>query len=514
MGDTGEHPWARLDVPGWLFGGDPKELFRIAGLICRTDGSGGATARLVTTEEAYKRRPPSLVDARQIVLSGGGVAPTSSPVIASLIHDEFDRPALESVRDRVDGELARLTGNPLVVASHTARLKISTALGHTELAHALTSGVDALNSFILEGTGERALGHIDAWAVLRDVSLNYRLRLMVLLLRLGVDPRLAAGDTATVKSELQQTGSAFKSSEYLFRGTMLLDSYLGPLVSSLTPGVWGVLCPRASGTVVISLGRAVAGTARVPHSMLDAVSKFSAAGNFRSESFSRADSPRGAIIWWASALNDLFGWMTDPGVFVDANGAYDVLAQLETVASVEQVFRRVLSIQTLHSDTTARTSLMFGAMDTLETLLQRGQSTLYSHDHAKKTLARLKSSLGADEEVLLPAASRAVLALGAVGDGFFMREADGRVQLREGQDPVSREEAATQYLGMLRDAGHGFGSPSANRWEVDANLMVRHTGNIPHDLALLPWLYLLDMLAEPAQVRGNIGRRNAKRIRT
>jgi hypothetical protein len=247
--------------------------------------------------------------------------------------------------------------------------------------------------------------------------------------------------------------------------------------------------------------------------MFDTVSKVSAAGTINLERFSRADSPRDAIIWWTSVLNELFGWMTDPGVFVDANGAYDALAQLETVASVEQVFRRILSIQTLHRDTTARAALMFGAMDTLENLLHKGQSTLYSHDHAKKTLDRLAERLGADEEVLLPAAARAVRALGAVGDGFFMREPDGRVLLREGQDPVSREEAAAQYLGMLRDAGHGFGSPTASRWEADANLMVRHTGKIPDDLALLPWLYLLDMLADPILVSGLAAKRSARRSR-
>lgn len=50
---------------------------------------------------------------------------------------------------------------------------------------------------------------------------------------------------------------------------------------------------------------------------------------------------------------------------------------------------------------------------------------------------------------------------------------------------------------MLRAATHGHGSNRAGRVELTNALLAHHDGTIPHDLALLGYLYLLDVLVHP-----------------
>jgi hypothetical protein len=44
---------------------------------------------------------------------------------------------------------------------------------------------------------------------------------------------------------------------------------------------------------------------------------------------------------------------------------------------------------------------------------------------------------------------------------------------------------------------------------LDASLLVHHHGHLPHDIVLLPYLYLLDTLCNPDRVRQDIARKVA-----
>lgn len=509
VGDDYLGKWAKIEMPAWFFGGAPAQFFQRAGLVARLHNGSANAGWRVTTEENYYKRSSRLVEAGPIQIERGHVSPHSRGLIAALLHDDVERPVLTSARDRIEQELGRLPENAIVAASHAARLRVSSALGLPQLEDAIVSAVSGLGSITFDDTGEPALGHIETWAILRANTVHYRLRFMAVLLRISVDEELAAGDTSAVAAAVASGKMpAFGSSRYLTDGSVMLDPYLGPLVSSLTPSIWGVLCPRVNGTVLISLGRSVAGTTPIPQSMLETVMTRGADEPYAAPTFVRSDAPQAAVAWWTNALDALFSWMTDPALYVDDRGTFDPLAQLETVASIEQVFRRMLSIQTLHRDRTARMTLMFGVLDSLENLTGVSGSKMYSADHAVKCLAGLEASVGKAHEVLLPAANRAVDALRGVASGFFLSDQHGRIPLRDGKPAMGPGEAAAEYLGMLRNAVHGFGSDRAARWEVDANLMARHTGDIPHDLALLPWLYLLDMLANPVRMRSITAKRN------
>lgn len=69
------------------------------------------------------------------------------------------------------------------------------------------------------------------------------------------------------------------------------------------------------------------------------------------------------------------------------------------------------------------------------------------------------------------------------------------------------EEATAQYLRILRNAGHGFSGQNDKDRRRDEVLLISHTGQIPADFALLPYLYWLDVYDDPALLRRRLARR-------
>lgn len=66
---------------------------------------------------------------------------------------------------------------------------------------------------------------------------------------------------------------------------------------------------------------------------------------------------------------------------------------------------------------------------------------------------------------------------------------------------LSPEAAAAEYIRVLRNATHGHGSNrEAARGRTNA-LLAQHDGELPHDLALLGYPYLLDLLNNPSGFR-------------
>jgi hypothetical protein len=44
-----------------------------------------------------------------------------------------------------------------------------------------------------------------------------------------------------------------------------------------------------------------------------------------------------AIGWWASHLNEMFEILTNPGLYTDSIGSYQVIMQVQALATVEQL---------------------------------------------------------------------------------------------------------------------------------------------------------------------------------
>ncbi len=105
----------------------------------------------------------------------------------------------------------------------------------------------------------------------------------------------------------------------------------------------------------------------------------------------------------------------------------------------------------------------------------------------------------------------------AIQDGFFLNVDPNREAIllptaggEEKNTPMSR--AAALYLQVLRDATHGFGGKSVKDNARDDALIARHTGEIPGDLGLVAYLYMLELLTSTSRLRASIegSRRLAK----
>jgi hypothetical protein len=131
---------------------------------------------------------------------------------------------------------------------------------------------------------------------------------------------------------------------------------------------------------------------------------------------------------------------------------------------------------------------------------------MFTLSHAQKVLADLEATVpdGA-ADILLPMARQAVGSLRRMQDGFFIRRhlktVDVELRLPDGKiKTLSAEDATAQYLKVLRNATHGHGG-KGKTVDQTAALLAHHDGEVPHDIGLLAYLYLLDMVANPARLR-------------
>jgi hypothetical protein len=168
------------------------------------------------------------------------------------------------------------------------------------------------------------------------------------------------------------------------------------------------------------------------------------------------------------------------------------------VSDLEQLLGPVGAIQVAWRDANARLVLLFSALDTLQTLTNRDLATNCKLSFAEKTLGSLRERIPADAaEILLPAADeRAVDALREVQRGFFPHRGEPTFELglpNGTRRSMTLESATATYIQLLRDANHGHGSRTVNKVHLTEALLAQHTGEIPHDLGLLAYLYLLEV---------------------
>lgn len=56
------------------------------------------------------------------------------------------------------------------------------------------------------------------------------------------------------------------------------------------------------------------------------------------------------------------------------------------------------------------------------------------------------------------------------------------------------------YLQLLRNANHGFTPERNSNERRDQVLLMAHDGNVPGDIAFLPYLYWIDAVAHPERL--------------
>lgn len=491
-----------MTLPGWMWGGDPAAFLTESGLKARPEPGQPDTWR-VTTEEHYLHGKPNLFTVDHL----------DGPAAARPRFDLLTTAAASGVVSDPGGqheaaleERVRELERSGALVDHLAVSQLQTLDAPVALLPEVVKGIlEFLRK--VEGPGEP--GHplfVDAGAhlVRRSPRVVHRAKLASALHQIPFDSRIAGGlDTATAARLLAGDDLVLNASQGLFDGVFLLDAYLGPMLGALTPFIWGFSAPRAFGTVIYSFGRPLNATQAQAAELLQLLPTQSAVRSTPMHS-TPTKAAAAALDWWATRLDTLFGVITNPAVFTDRQGRYLPAKHLHALASVEQLFRRVSSIQTNHRDTNARRVLLFTVLDTLERLTGRPIDEVCSLRFAQTALDRVSDDMNSDAAaILLPAARRGVEALREAQTNLFQIRQTGashvEVPASGGQaaQRLDPEQATAKYLKVLRNATHGHGSKEPKQIGLTNTLLAHHDGSLPHDVGLLGYLYLLDVLVHP-----------------
>lgn len=494
---------AIVTAPGWIPRPDLEPFASEAGLRW-TSVSGSPGVRRLRTEESYRGVRPELVAIEHL----------AGPDARRARLDRLDDVARASMVDDPGGKWPRQLAERQQRAQQSGLLVNGVTMWQLQTMDAAPALLPATAEAVLKALTDVTIAEDPDDHPLADAGVHlfrlapalvHRAKLFTVLLQATYDPRLQpGGDIAALKRVLESEGeSAFAASRSLFEGILIGDNYLGPLLGALSPAVWAFSAHRVSGVIVYTLGAALAGTTGDAAELLQVLPSQGASAAMAMPTLS-ARAPGAALAWWTTRLNDLFGVLTDPAVFTDAAGSFQPPKQLHALLSVEQLFRRIGSIQTDHRDGHARRVLLFTVLDTLERLTGRPITELCSQRFAQATLDRLDAELSGNPaaEVLLPAARRAVEALHDVRNGFYLARQLGSTTISvPDENGITREfdfdGATANYIRVLRDATHGHGSNRSKRIGLTNALLAHHTGEIPHDLALLGYFYLIDLLNRP-----------------
>ena len=491
MPDPLTNTWSRIKLPSWLWGGRPERLLEEADFTFQRDSDDRSI--LVRTGERHYRRAPDLV--QLIKAAGPGATTNGLAQLSTLADDAIDSDGI-GVADahlRRAFEQGDLLG---MVRFYQLAMIASSASQLPDQAHA---ALESIRDVTTVEDQTNPFSNAGIYAVRCRPSLLHRVKLVSVLLRIVHDPVLGVGRLDGLQREQAQLRSIFASSSGLHAGYYMLDPFVGPVLGALTPGVWGVATGQPHGQLIHSFGRPISGSAPEPPEFLRTLPTNGADRVVGFASIPALAVPT-ALSWWTAGLNQLLSVVTDPLTATNASGAYVPTLHLENLLTVEQLFRRTLSIQANHHDLNARQVLLFTNLDTLESLTGRPIEKNADLAFAERTLERLKELIPeAAHPVLMPRAERAVEALREVQDGFFIGvSTDRSIELEQGSGRrVSLAKAAAQYLKMLRNATHGHGGKSARAQTIADTLLACHNGNVPHDVSLLGWLYLLDLLARP-----------------
>lgn len=470
----------------------------------------------IQTEESYYRRQADLVGSIAISRSLPANA-RNSQLLQKLVAAE---PALTNLYDNrqqyITETRERLTTRIEQSSSFAAmatlwQLDMVTAAPEDVLG--LIESIEIAIGQITDESGQRVFPNCAVQLMYRSPSLPHRAKLPAVLLRISQDDRLRQGDPTDLQRRVAEGELIFSASMGLSDGIMLLDAYVAPLLGALSPHLWAFSTARGMGTTIFSIGRLLRGVPSEPSDLLDTIPHQSGSNNPPRTALTPQAGPA-AVAWWSAQLNQMFGWLSDPAVFVDLESNYRPSAHLQYILTIEQLFRRVGAIQRSFNDPVSSRTMLFSVLDSIgDRLTGQGIDRMSTPKIAHSTLDNLRRVIPEDAQpVLLPAAERAVEAVERLKDGFFLRQGEGAgLQINNIVGSTTHktlDEAVSMYVKLLRNATHGFGGKASDRWQEQTDaLLVHHNGSIPNDLSLLSYLYLLDILARPQDLRRFVSRR-------
>ncbi|MBB5893175.1 hypothetical protein ACFFS4_33645 [Kutzneria kofuensis] len=502
MKQPGDVPnFANVILPSWVWNSNPRGYFSEAAFV-GSKASFDENGWTVFAKERVDPSFPPLVNAFDIAESGmvsryeflSALAGTETIEMSSATREVGER-ELEKKRLR-----AERVGDLVDTLSYW-QLSVMLASRET-LADVCRDIYGKLLEIPLEASpGEVAFPNASLHVISKNPALGYRLELIAFLLRARYDYDARKGDVSHLHEAIKNGELIFDSSRGLSDGIALFDVYVGPLVGALTPAVWSIVALRPSGVIFYSLGRLVRGFRSDPAELMHMLP---VRGSVETVPFPVLGdgAARAAIQWWTERIGKLLSIISDPAVFTDRNGMYVATKHLHAALTVEQLFRRVTSIQVAHRDANARRVLFFSVLDTIDRLTGHDIEYTCSLANARRAYERVEGAIpSASAEILLPAARRAIDALEELQQGFFIaRQAgSGDVVFKDDKGKNVRKslDAATaSYVKLLRDATHGHGAKFVNKKTQTNALLAHHNGSIPYDIVLLSYLYLLEFLVD------------------
>ncbi|MFD5901029.1 hypothetical protein ACFWHG_05960 [Streptomyces microflavus] len=214
--------------------------------------------------------------------------------------------------------------------------------------------------------------------------------------------------------------------------------------------------------------------------------------------------------WWVQQSAKFLGIATDPSYFEDENHFYAPSRHLAFVASVGRLYRDTAEAMR-SSDHGASVRAAYDALDCLEGMRWKAFDVATNPGRVRKVMAGLREKLPQPVvEVALPLCERAAVALEEVQDGFIARgrhySPSGLVGMpgKNGAQNLSWDKAVQMYIRLDRNSAHSFRQIEEDPFE--RALLFSHEGIIPGDLCYLPFLHLMDVLANCERLEAQMSR--------
>lgn len=293
---------------------------------------------------------------------------------------------------------------------------------------------------------------------------------------------------------------SFSSSSALLEGTVFGGVYFAPLLSILSPAMWGFGVPRIGQVVIYTFGRQVGGRSRgAPRDLidtLDALTHHSPTRPFDVHSLDPASLHKAAyseaVDWWASRIDDALGDLFSPTTYVDEHDVYRPDVHQRWMLNFEQLLSRISAIGRHPCDQAAQLMVLFPTMDILGDSFtgSNGIGQLMTPSRLRKCVAAVSERVpGRIRPLIMAPAYRALAAAEDVASEFLVAS----------PDPDATPESRTLRLwNARRNTTHGFNK--------NAEILAEHTGRLPADIVLVPMVYLLDILTDRKQLLDRISR--------
>ncbi|GAA3826563.1 hypothetical protein [Amycolatopsis tucumanensis] len=478
---------ALVQLPTWLWGGNFQDL--AAHLGWHLEGTEDPDTWRVRLVERKRHKAARLVELKKLAHSGNVDSKGSFSELKTLpAHSQFISLPPEQINDEFE-RIARMDSG---IGAFLAQLTLTTTASHEN------DLPDLIREIMKEGLFKQLPNSV-AWLLKLDTMLHHRFAVPRVLLQTEENPAMF--------KQKPPDGHEFRSSFGLYNDTVVgLQSYLSPLLLSLSPWVWGIPATRAGGVIIYTFGKEVPGKHAHATEPLQ---------HFHSKGLSKKTRTKvdkrdieETMHWWVDRLNLLFTEITDPCNFRNAHDQFEPRVQFERMLSLEQLFRNIQSISSLERDPHATRIMLMDTLDTLEGMKLLSFAEMCKLSRAEETLKIIEAELPANvAKLLLPRARAGIQALRDLQDGFFLKarmSTDGNIILPDkkgGTEQVTKEKAVAQWLRVLRNAGHGFGGRGSGGSPRDQVLLLVHDANIPPDISDLAYLYLLRLVTFPELLR-------------